>query len=83
MKNSFWLGLLLGSVFPMLALLADRYTDWTSGLAPEKEALPYVVAAAANLVLVRLCYKREAPSERTAKGVVLVTFAVAICVFRF
>jgi len=49
--------------------------DWTSGLAPEKGALPYMAAAGANLLLIRLCYNRRTASlDRTAKGVVFATF---------
>jgi len=83
MKNSFWLGLLLGSVFPVIAFLADRHTDWVSGFAPEKEALPYMAAAGANLLIARLCYKRRTASlDRTAKGVVFATFVAMLAYLR-
>jgi len=83
MKNSFWSGLLLGSVFPMSAFLADRHLGWTSGLAPEKEALPYMIAAGANLLIVRLCHKPgTTPLNGTAKGVVFVTFVAMLVYLR-
>lgn len=74
MKNSFWLGLFIGSIFPLLAFLLSRYTAWTSSFAPGKEGLLYMVAAGMNLLIIRLLYRRDSPLDRTAKGVVFITF---------
>jgi len=83
MKNSFWLGLLLGSLFPAIAFLADRHAGWTSAFAPGKEALPYMAAAGANLLLARLCYKRRtAPLDGTAKGLLFATFVAMLAYLR-
>lgn len=74
MKNNIWLGLLLGLIFPLLAFVLSRYTSLTDLLPAGKEGVPYIVAAAVNLIAVRFLYRRKPQMDNVAKGVMLITF---------
>lgn len=74
-RNSFLFGALLGVVAPVVAHLLSTFTTWSSLLGGKDIGL-YVVAALLNLLLVR-CYYRHA-CERTARGLILVTFLATL-----
>ncbi|TDS14908.1 hypothetical protein [Sphingobacterium paludis] len=74
MRDSIWIGVGLGAVFPLLAYALTTYTSLPTQLFPTKPFAFYVVAAGINLVLMRVFYKRAVPYDQTAKGIVLITF---------
>ena len=79
MKNSFWLGIALGVLAPFLAFLCTEYTDWRVFLGG-KALVFYVLAAAVNLFLLRLLYKKG--QDKTGNGIIMITFvAVLILIF--
>ena len=71
MKNNLWIGMAIGLIFPMLAYLLTTYT---TRMFATKPFLLYIVAGAINLVLIRLFYRKTTSLEKSAKGVMLVTF---------
>ncbi|NGF57581.1 hypothetical protein G5B00_13765 [Parapedobacter sp. SGR-10] len=80
MKNNFIVGVLLGSVFPVLAYLLTTYTELQKTFFEQKPITIYVLAAVVNLIAVRFIYRSG--RENTAKGIVLVTFlAMVLMVF--
>ena len=74
MKNSFWLGLLLGLIFPLLAFLLSNYTALATKFPTGKEGILYMIAAGLNLLALRFLYKRDRPLDQIAKGVIAITF---------
>ncbi|QBQ42800.1 hypothetical protein E2P86_17295 [Sphingobacterium psychroaquaticum] len=82
MRNSFWLGLLIGSVFPGIAYLLTQYSTVATSLFEGKEIGFYVLAVAINLFLVRLFYRRDTQQDKVAKGIVFVTF-IALILFLY
>ena len=74
MKNNLWIGMAIGLIFPMLAYLLTTYTTMSDRMFATKPFLLYIVAGAINLVLIRLFYRKTTSLEKSAKGVMLVTF---------
>ena len=73
-KNSFGLGCALGCVCPTIAyvLVAFSALAWTNG----NPLGVYAVAALLNLVLVRYMYRND--GEKTAQGIILITFVALL-----
>lgn len=74
MKNNIWIGMAIGLIFPLLAYLLTTYTTMSDKMFATKPFLLYIVAGAINLVLIRLFYRKTTSLEKSAKGVMLVTF---------
>lgn len=74
-KNRFVFGILLAMVFPVVAHVLTELTTWNLAIG-NKELSLYVIAALANLLLVRYYYRNQL--ENTARGIILITFAAAI-----
>ncbi|QQL48335.1 hypothetical protein [Mucilaginibacter ginkgonis] len=69
--NNFYLGLLVGAIFPVLSWLT--FHVWYSTLVfMNKPVIPYFTAILINLVLIRTYHKNGA--EKTTRGVMLVSF---------
>ena len=70
-KNSTLFGLVLGLILPGLALLLFNVL-YKDALLLGKPAIPYMVALGLNLIIIRICYKKDA--DQTGRGVMLSTF---------
>lgn len=76
-KDSVWLGLIAGLVFPGLAyLLAELIKKNLTFLG--KNDLIYIGCVAINMLLLKYAYKKD--MEITGKGIISATF---ICAFIF
>jgi hypothetical protein len=71
-KNSVITGVLLGLVLPFTTWLVFGYLN-PGVVLMNKPAIPYLIALALNLVIIRLCYKKNA--DQTGKGLMIATFA--------
>ncbi len=79
-KNNVQNGMLTGSILPVVSLL--MFEVFTTGKhAVYKPGLPYFIAAAINLILLR--YYARKHHEKTAQGIVLVTFVFMILIYLF
>lgn len=77
-KNNFFIGLLLGSVLPVISwfLFAGLFGDV---IIMRKHGVPYLVVIAINLLLLRYFYSKG--QEKTSMGMMLVTFVFMLLVF--
>lgn len=74
------MGILLALPFPAVAWLAAYLLKNNADLI-NKPALPYVVAIALNLLMLRFTVKKDL--DKTARGVMLATFAIMVALFMF
>lgn len=72
MKNTVFLGILLGVICPALAFVLTRYSNIPAQLFPDKPTALYILAAGVNLICCYICYKKDL--EKTGNGFVLITF---------
>jgi hypothetical protein len=79
-KNSMLTGALAALVFPAIAFLT-AYLLKTNITLINKPALPYFIAIALNLILLRFAYKKE--FDKTVRGIILGTFVCMLIVFIF
>ena len=79
-KNSLPTGLLIALIAPALAFAA-AYLLRNNNLIINKPALPYFIAIALNLVLIRVFSKKAA--DKTIRGIMLVTFVFMVLIFIF
>jgi len=79
-KNNMLTGVLAALIFPAIAFGAAYLLKYNE-LIINKPALPYFVAIALNLLLLRFCLKRD--MGETAKGVILATFVFMVLLFIF
>lgn len=77
-KNSLLAGVLAALVFPAIAWGA-AYLLWDSVALINRPALPYLIAIAINLILLRFLLKRDL--DKTARGIMLGTFVIMLLVF--
>ncbi|TWI97190.1 hypothetical protein JN11_03651 [Mucilaginibacter frigoritolerans] len=77
-KNNMPFGVLIGLIFPVMAFVAAYLLKYNVDLI-NRPALPYFIAIALNLVLIRIGSKRG--SDQTVKGIMLATFVCMILVF--
>ncbi len=71
-------GLLAALIFPVSAF-AVKYLLKNNIFILNKPAVPYLVAIALNLILIRFCVQKD--MEKTARGIMLATFLVLVLVF--
>jgi len=74
-RNTFIFGCAIGAVAPAIAHLLTLFTSWNMMLGNKPLSL-YVISALINLLLVRFFYRNAL--ERSARGVVLITFVAAL-----
>jgi len=79
-KNSLPTGILVALIFPAIAFVI-AYLFSNSVYIISRPALPYFVAIALNLVLLRISYKKGA--DKTLRGIMLATFIFMALVFIF
>ena len=77
-KNSIFTGVLVSLIFPVIACVA-AYLLRNNITVINKPALPYFVAVAINMVLIRVSLKKEL--ELTGKGLMLATFVIMLLIF--
>jgi len=79
-KNTMLMGVLLALPFPAIAWLVASLLKNNVDLI-NKPALPYVIAIALNLLMLRFAVKKDL--DKTARGVMLATFAIMLVLFMF
>ncbi|HZY38502.1 MAG TPA: hypothetical protein VFE53_17710 [Mucilaginibacter sp.] len=80
-KNSFLTGILLAIPLPAAAFVIATYVLQNYTLILNKPALPYLVAIALNLIMMRL-FGAEGMAK-TVKGIIIATFLITIALFIF
>ncbi|SKB69735.1 hypothetical protein SAMN05660226_02735 [Parapedobacter luteus] len=75
-RNSFLFGCAIGFLAPAIAYVLTLWFDSQRITIGDRPTALYVIAALINLLLVRFFYRNEL--ERSARGVILVTFAAAL-----
>lgn len=76
MKNSFWIGGLVGTAAPILAYVLSNFTKIQGDFFTDKPIALYVMAAFINLVIVRFTYRSG--KESFAKGMIFITFVAML-----
>lgn len=76
MKNTIILGVIFGSLAPLLAFVLVKYFSIQTFFLPDKPLAVYVLAAVFNLVIFRLFYRTG--KDVLAKGILLITFLAMI-----
>jgi hypothetical protein len=76
--NHLFLGLLIGCILPALSwfVIADQ---WSAVPYLGKPGVTYLIAAALNLILLRVSYKKEA--DQTGNGIMIATFIFVVAAF--
>ena len=75
------LGFIIGLILPALALMLFNIL-YKGAMLFNKPAIPYLVALGLNLIIIRICYKKNA--DQTGLGVMLATFiSMLLLVFVF
>ncbi|HEY4324366.1 MAG TPA: hypothetical protein VGN20_10275 [Mucilaginibacter sp.] len=69
--NNVIYGVLIGLIFPVIALIAEFLLKANTYLI-NRPAVPYFVAIAFNLIMLRIFLKRDV--GKTLRGIMLVTF---------
>jgi drug/metabolite transporter (DMT)-like permease len=79
-KNSLPAGIFAGLIFPAVAWIAAYLLKGSVELI-NRPALPFFIAIALNLIMLRLFLKKDL--DKTGRGVILITFVVMLFVFIF
>jgi len=79
--DSYITGILLAIPLPMAAFVLATYVLQNSVLIINKPALPYLVALALNLIMMRL-FGADG-HVKTVKGIMIATFLIMIALFIF
>ena len=79
-KNSMAAGVLAAWVFPAIAFAIASLLKNNVDII-NRPALPYFIAIALNLILVRISFKKGL--DHTAKGIMLATFVCMLLIFIF
>jgi hypothetical protein len=80
-KDSYLTGILLAIPLPVLAFVAATFVLQYNTLILNKPALPYLVAIALNLIMMRLFGAKG--MVKTVKGIFIATFLITIVLFIF
>ena len=76
-QNNILFGVILGFIAPVIALLVKYQLKGNLYLV-NKPLMPYFIAIAINLVLVRVLHKKEL--DKTGRGIMLGTFTAMLLV---
>ena len=79
-KNNMLAGFLIALIFPVIAFLTAYLLKYNAKII-NRPALPYFIAIALNLILLRFQLKKEL--NQTGKGIMLATFIFMLIVFIF
>lgn len=77
-KNSYLTGILAAALFPVFAWVAAYYLRYNVEII-NRPALPYLIAIALNLIMLRFALKKN--QDKTGRGIMLATFIIMILVF--
>ena len=80
-KDSYLTGILLAIPLPVVAFVMATYVLQYSTLIINKPAVPYLIAVALNLIMMRLFSAEGA--VKTVKGIFIATFLITIALFIF
>jgi hypothetical protein len=80
-QNTMLMGVLLALPFPFIAWVVAYLLRHNADIIINKPALPYIIAIALNLLLLRFVIKKDL--DKTARGIMLATFAIMIALFMF
>jgi hypothetical protein len=78
-KNNIVNGAVLASIFPGITWLVLGVILNNKVVFFDKPAIPYLIAVAINLFLIRYLFKKR--QDQTATGVILVTFMIMLFAF--
>lgn len=78
-NNSIAAGIIGGLILPGISLFVFLYLLKGSFLIFNKPGVPYLVAIAFNLFIIRYCFKQG--HDKTGAGIILVTFVFMAAVF--
>jgi hypothetical protein len=76
-KNSMLTGVFIAFIFPAIAWITELVLK-TNTYITNRPAVPYLVAIALNLFIIRFCLKNDV--DQTGRGVMLATFIFMIFV---
>jgi hypothetical protein len=79
-KNSLPAGILIALIFPAISIVAAYWLK-TNIYLMNKPALPYFIAIGLNLILLRICFKKDL--DKTGRGITLATFVFMVLIFVF
>ncbi len=79
-KNSIPTGILVALIFPAIAFITEYFLKSNSYIL-NRPAVPYFIAIALNLLVLRFCLKKEL--AETVKGVIVTTFLFMVLLFIF
>jgi hypothetical protein len=79
-KNSMLTGVFIAFIFPAIAWITE-FVLKTNTYIINRPAVPYFIAIAINLIILRFCLKNNA--EQTGRGIMLATFACMLLIFIF
>lgn len=80
-KDSYISGMFLAIPLPIAAFVLATYVFQYAALVINKPALPYLVAVALNLIMMRL-FGANGTIKRV-KGIMIVTFLIVVALFIF
>ena len=72
-------GIFAALIFPGCAFAVEYFLKDNAYII-NKPAVPYLVAAALNLILIRICITKD--MDKTARGIMLTTFAVTLLLLK-
>jgi len=78
-NNNILTGFLYGSVLPGISLFIFLYLLKGNFLILNKPGIPYLIAIALNLFIIRYCFK--AGKDNIGTGMILITFVFTAAVF--
>jgi hypothetical protein len=80
-KNDTSIGLLLGAILPGISLLVFRFVLKNQVVFMNKPGIPYFVAFAINLFIIRYFYSKGA--DKTGNGVIMISLLFMLAIFIF
>jgi hypothetical protein len=78
-NNNILMGFLYGSILPAISLFVFLYLLKGNFLIFNKPGIPYLMAIALNLFMIRYCFKQG--KENIGTGMILITFVFTAAVF--
>lgn len=73
-------GIMAGLIFPAAAWLTEYFLKNNTYII-NRPAIPYFIAIGLNLIMLRFSYKYG--TDKTARGIMLTTFACMLLIFVF
>jgi len=78
-NNNILMGFFYGSILPAISLFVFLYLLKGNFLIFNKPGIPYLIAIALNLFIIRYCFKQG--NDNTGTGMILITFIFTAAVF--